>query len=110
MVEKRKVDDRKNTKVIFVLADNVEVEAARALNYASGFLQDFLKTLPADQAEVKVPLKGFKSTKSVDFLNTFINHLDTHLHGELRCHFDETHFWIKKLVRVLKKTLICFTL
>ena len=70
------------------------------LNFASGLLQDFLKTIPHEDKQTEIPLPNFDNAACIHLLNAFIEHLDKKNHDELRAHYDNQTFWLRKLVRL----------
>lgn len=99
-----------NKTVVIKLDDGKQITAEKALNYASGFLRDYLATTDASVEETKeLPFSKTSSYEpniaDFELLNKFIKYADENLHDELRDHCDEPNFWIEELDKNKKQLL-----
>ncbi|KAI6171856.1 hypothetical protein M3Y98_00908700 [Aphelenchoides besseyi] len=85
------------TRINFTLNEDVTIEANRALNYASGFLKDFVATVQEPNTTQTVPLNDRATVEDINVLNKFSAWIDDKLHDELRENADNGYFWTKIL-------------
>lgn len=86
--------------VVLKLSNGAKIEAEKALNYASGFLNDYLKASgPGEEEELPIPDSDRYQANVEDFkfLNKFIKFADEHFHKELTEHPDDQSFWTESL-------------
>ena len=95
------IDERQDTKIIFVLSNEEKIEAARPLNFASGLLQDFLRTIPLEDKQTEIPLENFDNAACINLLNAFMKYLDENHSSELREHYGSTDYWMTEIVRFI---------
>jgi hypothetical protein len=90
-----------NKTVILVLPNGTEIKVEKALNYASGYLKDFLNTTDQNKEIERIPFNDTPNYRAniCDFnlLNKFIKYVDENLHDELREHAEDHSYWIQKL-------------
>ncbi|KAI6224184.1 hypothetical protein M3Y95_00856100 [Aphelenchoides besseyi] len=92
-----------STQINFTLNDDVTIEANRALNYASGFLKDFVATVQEPNTTQTVPLNDRATVEDINVLNKFSAWIDEKLHDELRENADNGYFWTKILEQATNK-------